>query len=143
MIKIIFHIIVFGFIAYGIYLSHTKIVKLNKTIKSLNYVSFSVDVLKPEFYKLVKFLKNKKTRLSSEDKIEIYTQWNKILLLIPLEYQSYIYNEFTPDEIKNNDMSSSDRKWKVIDLIEDLIFKDDVDLDLLKSISFHMYFIMM
>lgn len=142
LIKILFNLILIGLIIYGYVYLIQRIAKLNKRIKDLDYTEFSIDTIKPEMYKLVKFLKNKKTRLTSYDKIEIYTQWNKILLLLPLDYHSYIYNEYTEEEISKNAMSTSERKRLIIDLIEDLLFNYTLDKDIMKKISFHIYFIM-
>lgn len=99
---------------------------------------FSNVIPRRQYISLLSWLQSKRGRLSVLSKMELINRWYSILMTMPKEYS--IALDDIPNKVDlNNNLSQTDWKRMLMDLLQELYESKDLDLDSISDASFYIF----
>lgn len=139
MIYFIATTVIFALISYVLL---RKCFNYKRTIDSLKLkVSFDNTVPRRQYNLMATFLRQKKSKLSFDTKVELLNMWVALMLIFPREYTKYCSIEHEKIDKNNDTLTQAEHKKAIIEALEALAESDEVLVDDLTKVAHHLYFI--
>lgn len=140
MFFLIYSIAITVILAFVVY----KYVDKVKEVESLRPNSTFDNSIPRRYYSMMAdYLRTRKSRFSVASKIELISQWNGILTILPQSVKDTLDNVKRTIDLDNNSLTAAEHKKAMIESLELLFNSDIIDEDALASLCYHLYYIIL